>query len=206
MPAGVKRRALTALPLLLAAACAPRLDAPGKPVSMRPLAPVGALADRSFQQVLTMRFDAAKRKLIAAGEIRDGDLVLSLLTPEGLEVLRLRHGAGGLAILHRRDLPRGLTPQGILADFQLVHWPAAALRAAWNDAWTLEEGPRSRTASYRGRPRVRVVYDGERWRAPVTLEHETYGYRLHVKTLEHCLRVAAGGGGAACGEGGSASP
>lgn len=183
MPAGLSAlRRLVALPLLLSTACA--MFGAG-PVPERALAPPSAAGDRAFQQVLTVRTDTAERRLVAAGHIRDGALVLALLSPEGIELLRLRQDAQGLTVLRERDLPRGLTPHAIVADFQLVHWPADALRSAWGEGWTLADASGQRVLSYRGRPLVRVDYDDRPWHGPVTLEHRRYGYRLDVKTLTH---------------------
>lgn len=183
MPARVSAlRRLTALPLLLLTACT--LSGAGD-APERALAPPSAAGDRSFQQVLTVRADGAERRLIAAGQLRDGVLVLALLTPEGVELLRLRQDGDGLVVRRERDLPPGMTPSTIMADFQLIHWPVTALRAAWDGPWELIERPRQRILSYRSEPRVRVEYGDRPWRGPVTLEHLRYGYRLEVKTLSH---------------------
>ncbi len=186
MPARVSAlRRLIALPLLLLTACT--LSGVGHPPE-RPLAPPSAVGDRSFQQVLTIHADGAERRLIAAGQIRDGVLVLALLTPEGVELLRLRQDGDGLDVRRARDLPPGMTPSAIVADFQLIHWPASALRDAWQAPWDLAERACQRILSYRGEPRVRVEYADRPWRGPVTLEHLHYGYRLDVKTLSHDRR------------------
>lgn len=186
MPARVSAlRRLIALPLLLLTACA--LSGVGYLPERAP-APPSAAGERSFQQVLTIHADGTERRLIAAGQIRDGVLVLALLTPEGVELLRLRQDGDGLDVRRERDLPSGMTPSAIMADFQLIHWPASALRAAWKEPWDLAERPRQRILSYRGEPRVRVDYADRPWRGPVTLEHLQYGYRLEVKTLTHDRR------------------
>lgn len=186
MPARVSPlRRLIVLPLLLLTACT--LSGLGRP-SARALVPPMAVGDRSFQQVLTVHADGAQRRLIAAGQVRGDVLVLALLTPEGVEILRLRQDADGLDVRRERDLPGGVTPRAIVADFQLIHWPAPALRAEWDGAWDLTERARERILAYRGEPRVRVAYTDRPWRGPVTLEHLQHGYRLEVKTLSHDRR------------------
>jgi len=183
MPARLSAlRRLVVLPLLLLTACT--LSGVGHPPK-RALAPPSALGDRSFQQVLTVYSDGAERRLIAAGQIRDGVLVLALLTPEGIELLRLRQDSDGLVVRRERDLPPGMTPSAIVADFQLIHWPVSALRMEWGDAWELTERAGERLLSYRGEPRVRVEYADRPWRGPVTLEDLQYGYHLEVATLSH---------------------
>jgi hypothetical protein len=129
------------------------------------------------------------RRLIAAGQIRDGVLVLALLTPEGVELLRMRQDSDGLVVRRERELSPGMTPRAIVADFQLIHWPAAALREKWGRSWDLTERSRERVLAYRGEPRVRVAYADRPWQGAVTLEHLQYEYRLDVKTLSHDRRA-----------------
>ena len=193
MPARLS--AVLALAVALLAACATPVERAAPPE--RALALPGTLESRSFQQVLTVRLGGRERQFLAAGELCADALVLVLLSPQGLELLRLRHGADGLEV-HRRDaLPPGLTPRAILADLQLVYWPAPALRAAWGEDWALRESPRSRVLVHAGRPVARVEYTGPAWRAPVTLAHEMLGYRLQVETIEHRL-VSESGTDPAC--------
>ncbi len=188
MPARVSalRRFIALLPVLVLTACT--MSGVGQ-APERALAPPSAVGDRSFQQVLTVRAEGAEQRLIAAGQIRDGVLVLALLTPEGVELLRLRQDREGLDVRRERDLPPRMTPRAIVADFQLIHWPVAALRAAWDGSWDLAERGRQRILSYRGESRVRVEYGDRPWHGPVTLEHLQYGYRLEVKTLSHDRRA-----------------
>ena len=181
MPARLS--AVLALALGLLTACA----TPGgrAPLPERALASPGAVASRSFQQILTVHFAGDERRLLAAGEVCADSLLLVLLNPQGLELLRLRHDTDGLEVHRRQTLPRGLTARAILADLQLVYWPAPALRAAWGEAWTLREAPQGRVLAYDGRRVTRVEYAGPRWQAPVILAHEMLGYRLQVETIDH---------------------
>ena len=177
--------AVLALVVGLLAACATPAHRGAPPE--RALASPGALESRSFQQILAVRVAGRERRLLAAGELCADSLVLVLLSPQGLELLRLRHDTEGLEVHRREALPRGITPRAILADLQLVHWPVSALRAAWGEDWTLKEAERQRTLLYRGRPVARVDYTGPAWQAPVTLAHEVLGYRLQVETIDHHL-------------------
>jgi hypothetical protein len=90
-------------------------------------------------------------------------------------------------------LPQGLRPRAVLADLQLVYWPASALRAAWSDAWALRSAPEQRELLHNGERRVQVDYGGEPWQTPVTVEHELLDYRLRVRTVEHARREARAG-------------
>jgi hypothetical protein len=163
------------------------------PSAERGLAPPAALGDRAFQQVLTVRFGERERRLLAAGRVCGNRLVLVLLTPHGLEVLRLDQRAKRVEVERRQALPQGLRPRAVLADLQLVYWPASALRAAWSDAWALRSAPEQRELLHNGERRVQVDYGGEPWQTPVTVEHELLDYRLRVRTVEHARREARAG-------------
>jgi len=185
MPQDLICRATLAGLALLCTGCTASGPWPLGSHAQRALAPPDAVTERSFQQILTLDQGEHARRFIAAGHVCDAALMLALLTPQGIEVMRLRHSRDGLEIRHERGLPPGVTPTAILADFQLIHWPAPALRAAWAEPWALEIGPDHREASYRGQPRVRVRYTGARWTDPSTLEDARRGYRLRVETREH---------------------
>ncbi len=171
------------------AALGPWVGGPGEP---RALASTDGVADRSFQQILTLHYDQRSRRFLAAGQVCDGELALALLTPQGLELLRLRYGRDGLEVVNERGLPPGLTARAILADFQLIHWPAAALRAAWAAPWTLQAGGGHRQALYRGEPQVRVRYAGDRWADAATLADRVSNYRLRVQPREHAVGDCGG--------------
>lgn len=181
MPAGLSAR-LALAALLVATGCASLGGAGSVP---RALAPAGAAGDRTFQQILRIERGDRQQRLIAAGELCGTRLALSLLTPEGLEVLRVRQRGTSVEVRRRRGLPAGLSARAVLADLQLVHWPADALRGAWGPRWRLEAPERARRVLRDGDLRVRVRYADAPWQGPVTVEHLAQGYRVHVTTLEH---------------------
>ncbi len=201
MPQDLTRLVLAAALAVVVPGCAAWGPGPERAAAERALASPEAVADRSFQRILTLRYGERTRRFLAAGHVCDGELLLSLLSPQGLEIVRLRHRRNGLDVVHERGLPRGLTPRSILADFQLIHWPARALRRAWVAPWALEVGPDYRQAMYRDRPRVRVHYAGEAWTAGVTLEDRARNYRLRVRPREHALGGCPGSSAGTAGAG-----
>jgi len=153
--------------------------------SARTLAPAAAGGERSFEQLITFSHEEHSQQFIAAGEICDGAMTLALLSPEGLEVLRLRHDAEGVHTRVRRELPEWLESETILADMQFVLWPAEALEQAWGPSWSLREDARGRTLLRDDQSWARADFNGDPWQGGARLEHLRFGYRLEIRTLHH---------------------
>jgi hypothetical protein len=107
--------------------------------------------------------------------------------------LRLLSDAGGeprLAVKQSPLTPKRLRPAQVLADLQLVYWPAAALRAELEcDGLELIERAqgdgRLRELRRDGETLVAIHYDAaDPWRARVRFEQRAWGYRYTVTTLE----------------------
>ncbi len=169
---------------LLAAACTSPVERQ-LAESTRALAPAAAGGERIFEQLITISHEAHSQRFIAAGEICDGAMTLALLSPEGLEVLRLRHDAAGVHTRVRRELPEWLDSEAILADMQLVLWPAEALEQAWGPSWSLREDAGGRTLLRDGQAWSRADFDSDPWQSGARLEHLRFGYRLEIRTLHH---------------------
>jgi hypothetical protein len=150
-----------------------------------------------FEQVLTIGFDDDERRLIAAGRICDQSMVLSLLTPQGIEIVRLRVRGRAIMIERDRGLAKRIPPEAILADFQLVHWPPAALRSAWGEAWRLVERKRERHVSYRDRRVATVRYADTPWSGTAKLSDRDWDYTLSIRTRRY-RRTEEGDGASQC--------
>ncbi len=148
----------------------------------RTLAPVSAAPPRTFEQILTIRLGEQRHRFIAAGRICGEQLLITLLTPQGLEIGRLEMENERVALKGGRNLPAQVSPTAIVADFQLAHWPSEALRTAWSSAWRLQERPHERRVLYRGRDWVRVHYEDGPWSGIVRLVHQRLDYTLKIRT------------------------
>lgn len=142
------------------------------------------------------RVDAAfgehRATLLFYLEVEPLHLALLATTPEGLELFKLALGdtAPRLAVTRSPLAPKPLQPAQVLADLQLVYWPAQALRPALAGAG-IELVERAEGA---GRVRelrrgsdilVAIHYDAaDPWRAGVRFEQQAWGYRYAVTTLE----------------------
>lgn len=169
---------------LLAAACTSPVERQ-LAQSARTLAPAAAGGERIFEQLITISHEDHSQRFIAAGEICDDAMTLALLSPEGLEVLRLRHDADGVHTRVRRALPEWLDSEAILADMQFIYWPAEALEQTWGPSWSLREDADGRTLLRNGQAWARADFDIAPWESDARLEHLRFGYRLEIRTLHH---------------------
>ncbi len=184
----MSRRLIVLLALLVTAGCAWRETSPMTLPVQRELASPSALAAVDFQQVLQVQAGSRQFQMLVTAELCDGVLQLALLTPAGLPMLQIRQVQQSVQV-RGQPLPAGLTAEQILADLQLVYWPASALTAVWAPAWTLQQLPDGRLLSYQDEPVVRVRHAGDPWQTEVELEHLIFDYRLRVETLAYMPRT-----------------
>ena len=151
----------------------------------RPLAPAATGGERVFEQLISIRHEEHSRRFIAAGQICDGAMTLALLSPEGLEVLRLRHDEQGVHTRVHRELPDWLDAEAILADIQFVYWPADALEQAWKTTWSLHHDHGGRTLLRQGEAFMRADFEGNPWQDNVRIKHHRLGYELEIRPLHH---------------------
>jgi hypothetical protein len=158
----------------------------------RALAPPAAVPAREFQQAIVADYHGRRWQLIVAGRITAAAVELAALTPEGVSLFTLRYDGADLAVQRQLPARDGAAPQlppaQVIADLQLVYWPAAALNRAGAPHWRVDAAPGRRVLSLDGAPVERVSFDGDDpWRTPVHLEHLRYGYRLTITTLSATL-------------------
>lgn len=103
----------------------------------------------------------------------------------GLRLITL--GYDGERVDERRHplLPAAVDGERILRDLVLTYWPLAALRARLPDGWTLDERDAERELSWRGRPVVRIRYQGaSRVSGTAELHHLQHGYAIVIDSEE----------------------
>lgn len=196
MPGRGLRALLTVFALALLAGCAlwrapDEVALPGGG-SWRLLGP-GALGQSlSALQRVDAEFGEHQATLLFYLEAEPLNLALLATTPEGLELfkLELREGEPRLSATRSPLAPKPLQPAQVLADLQLVYWPATALRAELTlHGFTLvERGEGSgwvRELRRGDEVLVAIHYDAaDPWSAGVRFEQRAWGYRYAVTTLE----------------------
>lgn len=146
------------------------------PLQLSPSSLGGTLA---LQQRLVFRHGERSDTVDALVEA-DARSVRVVLHQQGQVMLRLSWDGESLQQTRAPQLPPALSAQRVLDDLQLVHWPAASIRAALPPGWELQERATQRRLLHRDH--VVVTVDGlgrrEAW-----LENHRAGYRLEISSV-----------------------
>ena len=95
-------------------------------------------------------------------------------------MLRLAWDGKELQQDRAEQLPESLSAQRVLADLQLVYWPAAAISQALPAGWQLHDEQGVRTLVHRGDVVATVDRTGD---SEARLENLREGYRLHIRSV-----------------------
>lgn len=125
---------------VLLAACAARVRTtdPGLAVPWLQLPPAALPQPLALQQRLTFRH-GERRDTVDALVESDADGTRVAIHAQWQVALRLDWDGATLRQQRAPWLPAALDGERVLADLQLVYWPAAAIRAALPQGWRLEE-------------------------------------------------------------------
>ncbi|MDY7578924.1 DUF3261 domain-containing protein [Herbaspirillum sp. RTI4] len=171
---------------LLAACTTPQPDQqPGRPSARigLQLSPAALGETLSLQQHLSVERDGRTNELDTALEIDTQRLDLVGLAA-GRRVLTLHYDGKELTTWRHVMLPQQIKGEDVLEDIQLTLWPAAAIRAALPDGWTLEEQNGRRIVRLKGEEILQIDYpDHKAWGGTVMLTNYRYRYRLTIESV-----------------------
>jgi hypothetical protein len=150
----------------------------------RPLLSASVLnGDRSVTQVVHGAFGSRDMTLNCVVTTRGDSVTVIGLTAMGVRLFTLKHESGAVQVEKHMPIPEQLTPERLLADFQLVYWPLSALKAPLERAgWRISE-PYSRTRRlYRGDRLIAEVHyeSNDPWHGRVWLVNLEYEYTLGI--------------------------
>jgi hypothetical protein len=117
--------------------------------------------------------------------VKDGTMTVVGLSAMGLRVFTIRYDGATTSVDNTLPVPPQLTPERLLADLQLVHWPmqslAPALRAA---GWELSEPAPGTRRLRRGEQLIAEVhYAGDDpWQGRSWLVNVEHGYTLNIES------------------------
>jgi hypothetical protein len=170
-------KAATALMFALLSACAspPRSDDAMPLLRLSP-ASLGATLAQQQQLTITVRGQAHRLDVLLEA---DPEAVRMAVVSLGQTATRLEWDGRQLTQTRAAWLPQAVTAERILADLQLMLWPADAVRGALPPGWTLDSTPDLRVLSHDGRPVARVRYEAA---DTSELEHLLEGYRVRVES------------------------
>jgi type II secretory pathway component PulJ len=162
---------------------------PSKPVSgALPLLSPAALGHPvvALQQVAGER-DGQAYLLLFQLEVSADQLVLVASTATGNTLFSSLYRNGVIESERSPLLPNQLDPRYVLADLQLTFWPATALQPALAaSGYRLQEDKLRRELWQGDELVVAINYSHpSRWQGEVHFEHQRWGYRYRINTLDH---------------------
>jgi len=174
------RRALILAGAGLLAGCVaprgPRL--PPEPYALR-LSPASLGRELALQQRMTLSVYGFSQQMDLALEA-DAQAVRLAILAFGQTLARLEWDGRELMESRAPGWPTAVTGARVLADVQLVHWPADAIRAALPPGWTLEASEDSRLLRVGSTPVARVRYPAP---GQAELDNVAGHYRLRLESV-----------------------
>ena len=117
--------------------------------------------------------------------VKDGTMTVVGLSAMGLRVFTIRYDGKTTSVDNTLPVPPQLTPERLLADLQLVHWPLRVLQQPMQAAgWELNEPtPGTRRLRRDGRVVAEVHYAGDDpWQGRSWLVNLEHGYTLSIES------------------------
>ena len=165
--------------LLLGAGCAA-----ATPLRIGLKLPPAALGESvSLQQRLTVERNGRVEQFDAALEVDEQNIQLIILLLNQ-RVLSVAFDGQRLETWRHPMVPAQLKGEDVLEDLQLTLWPAAAIRRALPDHWSLIESDGQRILSFDEQPIIRIDYsERARTTGKAALANLRYGYRITVESV-----------------------
>jgi hypothetical protein len=140
------------LMLLALAGCATQRVQTGGGLARPLLAPASLGEERSVTQVVRGAFGPREMTMNCVVTVKDGVMTVVGLNAMGVRLFTIRYDGTTTTVDNSLPVPAQLTPERLLADLQLVHWPLRPLQAALRgDGWELSEpAPGTRRRSVAG--------------------------------------------------------
>jgi hypothetical protein len=149
------------------------------------LAPASLGEERSVTQVVRGAFGPREMTMNCVVTVKDGVMTVVGLNAMGVRLFTIRYDGTTTTVDNSLPVPAQLTPERLLADLQLVHWPLRPLQAALRgDGWELSEpAPGTRRLRQGERLIAEVHYAGaDPWQGRSWLVNLEYGYTLNIES------------------------
>ena len=154
----------------------------------RPLvAPSSLGTNRAVSQIVRGAFGPRDMTMNCVVTVKDGTMTVVGLSAMGLRVFTIRYDGTTTTVDNTLPVPPQLTPERLLADLQLVHWPLQTLAAPMRAAgWELTEpAPGTRRLRRDDRVIVEVHYaTSDPWQGRTWLVNLEHGYTLSIESKD----------------------
>ena len=156
------------------------------PEASRPLvAPALLGTEQAVTQIVRGAFGPRDMTMNCVVTVKDGTMTVVGLSAMGLRVFTIRYDGQQTTVDNSLPVPAQLTPERLIADLQLVHWPVSALAAPLEKAgWELSEpAPGTRRLRRDQRVVAEVHYTGsDPWQGRSWLVNLEHGYTLNIES------------------------
>lgn len=139
--------------------------------------------EHQLEHLLILTHDGQQLRLRCVLETGNGETRVVALNEAGLVLVQMRQNEQGLTVERSALLPDTFPAEQVMADIQLIFWPASAIQASLPTAWSLSVEANSRTLYHNGQPVTQVHYQGSPWQAPSALNNLRYRYQLNLTPL-----------------------
>ena len=136
-----------------------------------------------LEHLLTLNRDGQQLRLRCVLETGNGETRVVALNEAGLVLVQMRQTVQGLTVERSALLPDTFPAEQVMADIQLIFWPASAIQATLPAAWSLGVEADSRTLYHNDQPVTQVHYQGSPWQTPSALNNLRYRYQLTLTPL-----------------------
>lgn len=181
----IKARLTPTLFAVALAGCASQPVQRDADVSRPLVAPSTLGGERAVNQIVRGAFGPRDMMLNCIVTVKDGMMTVVGLSALGLRVFTIRYDGTTTTVDNTLPAPSQLTPERLIADFQLVYWPMDALAQPMKSAgWQLTE-PAALTRRLRRDDRIvaEVHYTSEDpWIGRSWLVNLEHGYTLSIES------------------------
>jgi hypothetical protein len=119
--------------------------------------------------------------------VKGGTMTIVGLSAMGVRIFTIKYDGQSTSVENTLPIPPQLTPERLLADFQLVYWPLGALRPPLEAAgWKVTEpAPGTRRLRRDDRLLVEVHYaNADPWAGRSWLVNIEHGYTLNIESKD----------------------
>jgi hypothetical protein len=155
-------------------------------IARQPLVPPAAAAPHAVRQRLRAMVGDREIALDCVVEVTTDRVTVIGLLPAGNRVFSVRYDGNRVEQERTPQVPEQVQPEQLLADVQLVFWPAESMQAAFGAGpWSLvQPDARTRRLLRDGRLVAEVHYgDADPWRGRSWLVNLERGYALIVDSV-----------------------
>lgn len=135
---------------------------------------------KSLATKITMSYGKSSAEMMLEVHFTDQTIEMRGTDPEGAQLFEMQWSKGAPFRISKSPMAKELDLKQLLADFQLVHWPAAQLSTNLIGA-TLQQDGTVRTVFQGSTPKILI----EHHNGVTALEHLERRYRLTFKLQQH---------------------